>query len=207
MKPILFSLLLVAFVAACNPDPIKDLSAEDSQVFITNVQSGVNWKSYATFALPDSVLTLNNQRSGIWNDPRASRMVNLVTTNMTQRGYRQVMRHQSPDLAMNIIGITNTQNNLVANPNPWLWDPTWGAGWGWGSGWGPGWGWGGGVSVVQSSETYWYVEIVDRKNALNGQQPRAIWNAQIRGNGLLDDTLFNSMIGAIFSQSSYINKN
>ena len=192
-------------MCSCSPNAIKDLTPEDSQVFITDVKQGVNWNAYATFVLPNSVFLLNNQRAGIWNDLRAPRMTSSVATNLASRGYRRVDRSAKPDLGVNIIGITNVQNDLVANPNPWGWG---GGGWGagWGGGWGPGWGWGQSFSVVQSSEVYWYVEIIDLKNGTS-QQPQPLWNAQIRGNGILDETLFNNMIGAIFAQSPYLKRN
>lgn len=206
-KLLFFALIAIGLfnMCSCSPNAIKDLTPEDSQVFITDVKSGVNWNAYATFVLPDSVFLLNNQRAGIWNDLRAPRMTSSVATNLASRGYRRVDRSAKPDLGVNIIGITNVQNDLVANPNPWGWG---GGGWGagWGGGWGPGWGWGQSFSVVQSSEVYWYVEIIDLKNGTS-QQPIALWNAQIRGNGILDETLFNNMIGAIFAQSPYLKRN
>ena len=206
-KLLFFALTAIGLlnIYACSPNAIKDLTPEDSQVFITDVKQGVNWNAYATFVLPDSVFTLNNQRAGIWNDLRAPRMTSSVATNLASRGYRRVDRSAKPDLGVNIIGITNVQNDLVANPNPWGWG---GGGWGagWGGGWGPGWGWGQSFSVVQSSEVYWYVEIIDLKNGTS-QQPQPLWNAQIRGNGILDETLFNNTIGAIFAQSPYLKRN
>lgn len=191
----------LAAMYACKPNPINDLTPEDSQVFITDVRPNIDWSAYRTFSLPDTVFTLNNQQSGIWNDARAARMTSSVATNLLSRGYRRVERHENPDLRANIIGITNVQNDIIANPNPWGW------GGGWSGGWGPGWGWGPAFSVVQSSEVYWYVEIVDLKNVIQGQPPRALWNAQIRGNGILDETLFSNMIGAIFAQSAYLKRN
>ncbi|TAF95756.1 MAG: DUF4136 domain-containing protein [Cytophagia bacterium] len=192
--------ITLAAVLGCSPNAIKDLTPEDSQVFITDVRSDANWSSYSTFSLADSVFTLNNQRAGIWNDSRAPGMTNSVANNLSSRGYKRVERHQKPDLGVSIIGISNVQNDIIANPNPWGW------GGGWGGGWGPGWGWGPAFSVVQSSEVYWYVEIIDLKNATPGQTPRALWNAQIRGNGILDESLFNNMIGAIFAQSAYMKR-
>jgi len=87
----------------------------------------------------------------------------------------------------------------VANYNPW--NSYWGYGGGGGFYYPPT------YSYYESTETYWYIEIVDLKNAVSGQQPSIIWNAQIRGSGIFDESTLASVVENVFTQSTYLKKN
>ncbi|WP_051211090.1 DUF4136 domain-containing protein [Runella zeae] len=194
----LFLGLVVAILSfSCTPDPLQDLSLEDSQVFITNYDKNANFNNYATFSLADSVFVIQNDRSGVSTSAFDFRVLSRVAENMTKRGYNRILKDAKPDLGVNVMRISETQTGLVANYNPWN----------------SYWGYGGGFyypptySYYQSTETYWYVEIIDLKNAGTSQQATVIWNGQIRGNGIFDENALFSIIDSLFAQSTYIKRN
>lgn len=192
-------LLLAAMSWSCAPDALQDLTPEDSQVFITNYQKSANFGNYQTFSLADSVYLLQNQRTGVSTLPLDFRILGRVADNLTKRGYKRILRSEKPDLGVNVIRISETQSGVVANYNPW--NSYWGYGGGGGFYYPPT------YSYYESTETYWYIEIVDLKNAVSGQQPTIIWNAQIRGDGIFDESTLASVVENVFTQSSYLKKN
>ena len=196
---------------ACTPDPLKDLSVEDSQVFITNYDQTANFASYKTFSMSDSVAVLTNSRASYSAVPQELVFTSQIATSLTKRGFTRIARGSNPDLGVNVARVSNTQVGISSNYNP-LWDPL---AWGGSGGWGSTWGYGGGsfynpysYSFYQVTENYWYVEVFDLKNAAqNGNKLRVLWNAQIRGSGIFDTASMNRMIEAVFSQSSYLKAN
>lgn len=192
-------LLLAAMSWSCAPDALQDLTPEDSQVFITNYQKSANFGNYQTFSLADSVYLLQNQRTGVSTLPLDFRILGRVADNLTKRGYKRILRSEKPDLGVNVIRISETQSGVVANYNPW--NSYWGYGGGGGFYYPPT------YSYYESTETYWYIEIVDLKNAVSGQQPSIIWNAQIRGDGIFDESTLASVVENVFTQSTYLKKN
>jgi hypothetical protein len=194
----------VALVAGCNRDPLRDLSPEDSQVFITNHDASANFGNYKTFSIRDSVAVLGNQGQVQYSTTsRELDFVARVISNLEQRGYVRVERSQNPDIGVNVARVSNSYTGVTANP---FYDPFWG-------GWG-GWGWGGGLyypqtySYYQVRENYWYSEIIDLKNpraGQNGQQQLpVVWTAEIRGNGIFDQTSISRVVDAVFAQSEYL---
>jgi len=203
MKKIIQPFVLVCIgvvMFACGSDPIADLSPEDSQVFITNYLPTANYGSYKTFSISDSIYTQKNQQIGVSTGSIAQLMVNKTVSNLTQRGYTRIPKAAKPDLGVNIIYITESQTNVVANNNSY-----WGNYWGYGSGYNlyyPT-----SYSFYQTVENYWYIEIIDLKNIRTNNNATIIWNAQIRGNGLLDNDLLLTMIDKVFAQSQYLKNN
>ncbi len=203
MKKIIQPFVLVCIgvvMFACGSDPIADLSPEDSQVFITNYLPTANYGSYKTFSISDSIYTQKNQQIGVSTGSIAQLMVNKTVSNLTQRGYTRIPKAAKPDLGVNIIYITESQTNVVANNNSY-----WGNYWGYGSGYNlyyPT-----SYSFYQTVENYWYIEIIDLKNISTNNNATIIWNAQIRGNGLLDNDLLLTMVDKVFAQSQYLKNN
>ena len=189
----------VAIIAtACAPDPLKDLTVEETQVFITNYEPTTNFASYQTFSLADTVYVIQNQQTGVSTSSQDYVALDRVTSTLTQRGYKRVTREAKPDLGINVARIREPQTGLVANYNPW--NSYWGYGGGGGFYYPPT------YSYYQTSETYWYLEMVDLKNATNGLQPKVVWNAQIRGNGIFDAASLTNVIDNVFKQSMYLKK-
>lgn len=196
-QALILGALVAVMAAACAPNPLEDLTVEETQVFITNYEPTTNFGSYQTFSLADSVYVIQNQRTGVSTTSQDFQVLDRVSSTLTQRGYKKVTREAKPDLGVNIARISETQTGVVSNFNPW--NSYWGFG-------------GGGFyypptySFYQTTETYWYMEIVDLKNALTGQQPKVVWNAQIRGNGIFDAASLTSLMDKVFTQSAYLKK-
>jgi len=201
------AVVALALVAGCNRDPLADLSPEDSQVFITNHDAAANFGTYKTFSIRDSVAVLGNQGQVQYSTTsRELDFVARIISNLRQRGFVRVDRSQNPDIGVNVARVSNTYTGVTANP---FFDPFWG-------GWG-GWGWGGGLaypttfSYYQVRENYWYSEIIDLKNpraGQNGQQQLpVVWTAEIRGNGIFDQTSISRVVDAVFAQSEYLRTN
>jgi hypothetical protein len=194
----------LALLVGCNRDPLKDLSPDDSQVFITNHDRSVDFSTYKTFSIVDSVAVLSNQ--GADRPSATSRelaFIARIAQNLTQRGYVRVARTEKPDLGINVARINNSYLGVVANPNPYY------GGFG-GGYWGYG-GYGGyypsTYSYYQVNENYWYTEALDLKNPRTGQngqnQLAVIWTAEIRGDNIFNDASINQVVDAVFAQSGY----
>lgn len=200
-RRILLGIVLAGVATGCGaPDPLRDLSAADSQVFITNRDRAADFTAYATFSIADSVNVVENDRRGYSADNFDLALINTTAQAMTSRGYTRVTRDQKPDLGVNITFVTQTQTGVTVNPGlGGFYDPFY-------------WGYGGAgafyptyYSYYQVSESYWYVELLDLKNvAQNGNKIKTVWNAQIRGSGLNRDP--DRIINAIFAQSGYLRK-
>lgn len=194
----MIGLAVAALSWSCNPDALQDLTPEDSQVFITNYEKNTNFGNYATFSLADSVFVVQNDRSGVSTSGLDYNVLRRVADNMAKRGYTRVAKEAKPDFGVNVLRISETQTGVVANYNPW--NSYWGYG-------------GGGFyypptySYYQTTETYWYVEIIDLKNAGTNDKATVVWNAQIRGEGIFDSVTVGSVIDAVFTQSAYLKKN
>lgn len=189
----------VAMIAtACAPDPLNDLTVEETQVFITNYEPTTNFANYQTFSLADTVYVIQNQQTGVSTSTQDYVALDRITSTLTQRGYKRVTREAKPDLGVSVARIRETQTGLVANYNPW--NSYWGYTGGGGFFYPPT------YSYYQTSETYWYLEMVDLKNATNGLQPKVVWNAQIRGNGIFDAASLTNLIDNVFKQSMYLKK-
>ncbi|MCY7352314.1 MAG: DUF4136 domain-containing protein [Cytophagaceae bacterium] len=188
----------------CKNDPIGDLSPQDSQVFITNHDPSANFSEYRTFSVVDSVAVLGNQGNNrLSATTRELIFINRITESLLSRGFVQVARTAKPDLGINVARISNSYVNVVANNFNYG---------GYGSNY---WGYGGygnyyyppSYSYYQVDENYWYVEAIDLKNPVTSQsgqsQLKAVWSAEIRGNGIFDETSLSNIVDAVFAQSDY----
>lgn len=203
---------LLGLFAACQNDPLSDLSVQDSQVFLTNRDQSVDFKQFRTFSIVDSVLIVGNQGTRTTLSNTDVQFINIVIQQMKDFGYTYVSPDDNPDVGINVIQVRNAFLNVVSQPmNPYFGN-FWGGGFGgWpGGGFFPGGGFGYpvGFSYVQTREAYWYLEMVDFKNPdIQNEKYNVIWNASIRGNGLFDGLDFNTMIRSVFEQSSYLKIN
>lgn len=217
MKPVFQILLWVGIcagvgsgISSCRPDPLTDLTPEESQVFITNRDRSVNFASYKTFSLPDSVIEISNDRAQVSMTGLEPPFLNRLAQELTSRGYQRVSRRDSTDLGVAVMRINNSYVGINSMPfSPYFMD-YWGVG-GLG-GWG---GWGGYnpyfpnyYSFYEVSESYWMIQLIDLKNPNTADQElNVIWQAQIRGNGIFDATSIDSMLAKVFEQSTYLRAN
>src|ERR1043165_6654803 len=131
MKYIVVTVLWAAGLLAltsCKKDPVKNLQGDEGQIYITKHADSVNFGSFHTFSIADSVAVINNNRyQGKVITDVDSAYINAVKNQLVQRGYTQVSREQSPDLGITISRIYNTSTGVFDYGS--YWDPYYGSYW------------------------------------------------------------------------------
>jgi hypothetical protein len=199
---------LVMLAVGCRKEPVNNLTAEESRIYITNRDSSVDFSQYNTFSIADSVMVIdgNNVKSQFNATDQA--FVSALKNKLQQLGYTMVNKSENPDLGVAVSRIINTSTGIINYNDYWdyygdYYDPFyWGySGYGYGM---PGWG----FSTYQVKEGMLSFDILDLKNAAsNNNQIKAIWNGMIRGSGIFDATTAASQVDILFGQSSsYLNK-
>lgn len=199
----LSALMGLLALASCQTDPLSDLSDEDSQVIITNYDKAANFGSYRTFGIVDSVYFINNNRVSKSVTDQELFFVDYLANKLTQRGFERIPRTSRPDLGVNVARIRNSSVNAVSNPifDPFFWNSTWGFGGGF-SPFYPSF-----YSFVTVSETYWYVEVADLRNATSANNRlNIVWSAEIRGNGIFEAEALARLIDSAMAQSTYLKR-
>jgi hypothetical protein len=196
--------LLILLAAGCRKDPVNNLTNEDSRIYITNHDSSINFASYQTFSIADSVLEVDGGHVAATSNQTDQAFLAAVKATLQQRGYRLVNKTDKPDLAVTVSRIINTSTGVISYGNYWdyysgYYDPYyWGyGGYGWGA---PSWGY----ATYQVREGLLSVDISDLKNASAGNQLKVVWNGLIRGSGIFDASTAASQVNQLFSQSAYL---
>lgn len=196
---------VVLSLSSCGKDPLKDMTEEESRIYVTNRADSVDFTSYKTFSIADSVAVASNSNT----EQRAltdydKKLIADVTQSLQARGYTLVNRAAKPDLAVNLTRIDNTYSSIIYDPGYWsgiggYFDPFY---WGY-----PGYGyyWPTYYQVYQKERAV-SIDIVDLKNPKNNQLI-AIWNAMLRGSGVWNISNVDSMVSAVFAQSTYLKAN
>lgn len=195
----------VMLVSSCRKDPLNDMTAEESRIYVTNYDEQANFSSYKTFSIVDSVAVISN-REGATKELTTydQNLLATLKASMQARGYTLVDKGAKPDLAMNVSRIDNTTTSVGYDPGYWSgWPGYWDAGyWGYPSWnyWFPSY-----YTVFRYNEKSVAVDLVDLKNAAShGNQLTAVWNAQLRGTGVWTGTNIEPMLKAVFEQSQYL---
>jgi hypothetical protein len=197
----------VGVLSSCTKDPLKNLSEDESRIYITNRDSTINFSSYKTYSIADSVLVIDNGRvAGKQANAWDAQMISAIQNAMKARGFVKVARTQNPDLGINVSRVFNTSTNLVNLSDYWnsyggYYDPYY-------------WGYGGYdyyyppvYGYYQSTEAAFSVDILDLKNASSAQTIKVIWNGLIRGEGIFNTSNVQSQAQALFDQSPYLKTN
>jgi hypothetical protein len=201
-------------LVACTNSATNDLSPQESNVIITNYDRQADFSQYRTFSLPDSVLVESNDRYTQSAVPTEQRFVSRVATELTNRGFQRVAAGQTADLGIAVMRVNNQYTGVTTNPYAGYYSNYWG---GFGSGFGgfydplysPGY-----YQYYQVAEQFWRIQIVDLKNRPvitpnsdpNAPQNklRVLYMAEVRGNGIFDDTAVDQLIADLFAQSTYL---
>lgn len=202
-----FAMLAVTGLAAlssCSKDPLKNMSDEESRIYITNRDSTANFTSYKTYSIVDSVSVIDNNRLTektitAWDQ----QVLAAVRSAMEARGYTLVSHTQSPDLGINVSRLYNTTTHLVDLSDYWggyggYYDPYY-------------WGYGGYgydfpyYGTYQSTEAALSIDMLDLKNASGNGTIKGIWSGLVRGSGIFNSSSVDNQIKALFDQSPYIN--
>jgi hypothetical protein len=204
---VLMLALGIGSLASCTKEPLKNLTAEESRIYITDHDSSVNFSSFKTFSIVDTVSIIEDgQLSGKQLTAWDASILNAVAAEMNARGYTQVSRSQNPDLGVNVSRIYNTYNGVMSYPDYWggygsYYDPFY-------------WGYPGSsyyfpqrYSIYQITEGAASIDLLDLKTANTTKQIRGVWNGLIRGTGVFNVNNAPSQVKALFDQSPYLKAN
>ena len=205
---------LGAMLTACNSSATDDLTPAESNVIITNYDRQADFSQYKTFSLPDSVLVETNDSYTQSALPTEQRFAERVATELINRGFTRTEAGQSADLGIAITRVNNRYTGVSVNPYAGYYGSYWGGGFG--AGWGgydpfysPGY-----YQYYQVAEQFWRIQIVDLKNRVIStpstdpnapqNQLRVLYLAELRGNGIFDNTAVDQLIADTFAQSTYL---
>ncbi|MCW3467368.1 DUF4136 domain-containing protein [Chitinophaga nivalis] len=191
--------------SSCRKDPLKDMTNEESRIYITNHDNSATFSNYNTFSIVDSVavLTNRNEKAKKALTDYDKQLIAAVTASMKARGYTLVDKAAKPDLGINLTRIDNSFTNISWNPGWWGGIGYWDTGyWGYPGG---GWFWPSYYTIYQVNERQTAIDAFDLKNPKNDKFT-AVWNALWRGSGVWDINNVNAMVQASFEQSPYLTK-
>jgi len=197
---------LILLVSSCKKDPLKDLTAEESRVYITRYDSTANFSNYQTFRIADSVTVISNGRfAGQASTFFDKSIITAITQAMVQRGYQlQTDASKRPDVGINISRITSESTGVVSYGNYWggygnYWDPFY---WGYG---GYGYNFPYAIGTYTIREGALSVDMIDLKNPNTVRnQLNTIWTGLARGAGIFNSNNAVSITEALLSQSPYL---
>lgn len=202
----LTGLCLLAFAAmltSCSKDPVSNLSAEESRIYITDYSKTVNFGGYHTFYISDSAAVVDENSATKEATDVDVAFINAVKNQMAARGYVYVPRDSTPDLGIVVNRIYNTSTGVV-NYNSYYDD--------YGSYWDPYyWGYNGygyyspyNYEVYSVTEGALAVDIFDLQNAAANNSINAVWTGLIRGSGIFNVNTAPSQVNQLFQQSPYL---
>ena len=188
---------------SCTKDPVTNLSNEESRIYITDHDSSVNFSNYNTYSISDSVAVIDNGNSSRELNAIDQAYIDAVKKYMNQAGYTLVSKKENPDLGVDVTHIINTSTGVISYGDYWYdyggyWDPYY---WGY-----PDYGYyiPYAYSIYQVKEGALSIDILDLKNATENNNINIIWTGLIRGSGILDASVADSQVKALFDQSSYL---
>ncbi|HXS58862.1 MAG TPA: DUF4136 domain-containing protein [Hanamia sp.] len=194
--------LSVVFVG-CAKQPLDNISAEESRIYITDHDSAVNFTNYKTYSISDSVAVIDNNKSTPQLNAVDSAYIAAVKNYMQQAGYQLVTKKQNPDLGVNVNHIISTTTGVISYGDYWndyggYWNPYY---WGY-----PGYGYyvPYAYSTYQIKEGAVSIDVLDLKNASADKKINVIWTGLIRGSGIFNAALADTQVKALFDQSPYL---
>ncbi len=196
-------LAMWAMFTSCSKDPLANLTAEESRIYITDHDSTKDFRNYSTFSISDSVAVLNNGQASKQLNETDLAFINAVKNEMQSHGYTLVSKGSSPDLAINITRIYNTSTGIISYSNYYDY---------YGSYWDPyDYGYGGyGYYSPYSYATYSVkegaisVDMLDLKDAPVTNKIEVIWTGLIRGSGIFNAGTAANQVSMLFNQSPYL---
>ena len=198
-------LIVSAIFSSCTKDPVSNLTADESRIYITDHDSSVNFSDYNTYSISDSVAVVDNGNSKYESNSVDQAYISAVKKYMNNAGFTMVPKSENPDLGVDVTHIINTSTGVISYGDYWndygsYYDPYY---WGY-----PDYGYyvPYAYSVYQVKEGALSVDILDLKNASENNNINVIWTGLIRGSGILNESVADSQVKALFDQSNYLNK-
>lgn len=194
-----------SLLTGCAKDPLSDLNQEDSRIYITNYDNSASFGSYATFAISDSVVVINDNRVSREQTTTDLAYINALRQQLQSRGYTEVNRKDNPDLAVNVNRVYSTSTGVISYDNYWDYYDAYYDPWYYGYG-------GYGYYSPYSYATYTIregaisVDLLDLKNAASTNRITGIWTGLIRGSGIFNPGVADKQVSMLFEQSPYIRK-
>lgn len=199
------ALLMMLAFSSCKKDPLNNLTTDESRIYITNYDTAASFAAYKTFSITDSVDVIqNNQLAGRELGSFDTAVINAFSQQMQSRGYQVVSSESTPDLAVNISRVYNTQTGVLSYADYWdyyddYWDPYY---YGY-----PGYGFYNpyAIGVYTITTGALEIDLLDLKNAkANGNKLVVIWTGLARGEQVFQTGNVPAEISALFDQSPYL---
>ena len=202
-----FIMLTLALVG-CRKDPLRDMTEDESRIYITNRDSSANFGALRTFSISDTVAVISNNRLEDRQSTGFDKaVVNAVKREMADRGYTLVANGAKPDIGINVSRVYNSSTGIISYPDYWggyygYYDPFY---WGY-----PGYGYNfpGSYGVYEITEGALSIDMLDLKNANQADKSiKGIWNGLIRGTGVFSSGNVDTNVRGLFVQSPYLRSN
>src|SRR5438105_518064 len=111
---------LTVLFSSCSKEPLKNLTEEESRIYITNYDSTANFKNFKTYSIVDSVALIdNNTLKGKALTDYDAQVISALKSGMQERGFILVDKNSQPDLGINVSRITNTYTGVISYPDYW----------------------------------------------------------------------------------------
>jgi hypothetical protein len=204
----LVGLVAMAFTS-CQKDPLKNLTAGEGRIYITNHDSSLNFSSFKTFNVADSVGVIqNDQGTGKELTDYDAGVIAALKAALVKRGFQEVARSAAPDLGITVSRVYNTSTGVMSYPSYWsdygsYYDPNY---WGYGgygyynpSYYGPSY-----YNVYQVTEGALTIDALDLKDAKQGNTIRPVWSALSKGTGVFNSGNTALQVQAFMDQSPYL---
>ncbi len=92
----------------CTKEPLNNLTQEESRIYVTNSDTTVNFSSFKTYSISDSVVVLDNGQAYRDLTPLDQAYIDAVNKYMQQRGYVKVGKSSNPNLGIDVNRIYST---------------------------------------------------------------------------------------------------
>lgn len=194
-----------AVFTGCSKDPLSNLTAEESRIYITDHDSARDFKSFNTFSVSDSVAVVNNGQPSKQLTVTDQAFIDAVKSELQNAGYTLVSKGSNPDVGINVTRIYNTSTGIISYSNYYdsygsYWDPfDYGYGFG-------GYGYYSPYSYAAYSvkEGAMSIDMLDIKDAPLTNKIEVIWTGLIRGSGIFNTATAANQVKMLFDQSPYL---
>ena len=207
--PFLFAGALLA--TACEKLPDTDKLDDDYLVY-TNYDDNTDFKKFATFYVPDSVLIIDNSSNKpkyLYGTPASDIIIANYVKGMENAGYVRTLDKAEADLGLQISYVEETYKFRYFNNYPWWYGYPWYWSFNYWGDWG-GWYWPYSISYSYTTGSV-LGELVDLTEPESTSKTlKVVWSSYISGllnsDGSLNATDVAKSITQAFAQSTYLKR-